>query len=110
MELTPAEFLDHHNPMFEDGEKRLSTYTTAVTDFNNSCFQILLINNSQTPIGNHRLLGVLHTAEIVTPNPDQMRVVNSTMIGCDEEPNSGGSENDVSDFISTDVIRRAAYR
>lgn len=110
MDLTPAEFLDRHNPMFADGEKRLATYTTAVTEFDNSCFQILLINNSQTPIGNDRLLGVLHTAEIINPNPDQLRVVNSTLISAASHTSGEAvSPAEQESFISTDVIRRAAY-
>lgn len=110
MGLTPAEFLDHHNPMFADGEKRLETYTTAVTEFDNSCFQILIINNSQTPIGSGRLLGVLHTAEIINPNPDQLRIVNSTMISAASPPSDEAVlPAEQQSFISTDVIRRAAY-
>jgi hypothetical protein len=108
--LTPAEFLDCHNPMFPDGQDRLAHYTTELTEFDHSSFQILIVNNSMTPSGNDRLLGVLHTAEIIDPVPEQPRIVNTTMIGCGKEVNSGVSSNDVADFISTDVIRRAAYR
>lgn len=110
MGLTPAEFLDRHNPMFADGEQRLANYTTAVAEFDNSSFQILIINNSQTPSGSDRLQGVLHTAEIINPNPNEMRVVNSTMISAaaqtsDEEVSPAYQQ----EFIRTDVIRRAAY-
>jgi hypothetical protein len=110
MGLSPAEFLDQHNPMFADGQERLLKYTTAVTGFDSSCFQILIINNSLTPVGNNRLLGVLHTAEIINPNSDQVRVVNSTMISVepqfsDESVSAAGQR----DFITTEVIRRAGY-
>ena len=107
--ITPAEFLDYHNPMFIDGQARLTDYTTELIEFDHTCFQILIINNSIASIGDRRLQGVLHTAEIIAPDPDQLRVVNSTMIVCGIGANSTVSENEVTDFISTDVIRRAAY-
>ena len=107
--ITPAEFLDCHNPMFRDGQTRLTDYTTELIEFDHTCFQILIINNSMAPRGNDRLLGVLHTAQIIAPDPDQLRVVNSTMIGFSEEAKSGISENEVDDFITTDVIRNADY-
>ncbi len=109
MGLTPSEFIDRHNPMFRDGRERLVDYTTELIEFDHTCFQILVINNSLAPVGDQRLQGVLHTAEIIAPDLDQLRVVNSTMIGCGEEPMSGVSENDVVSFLSDDVIRKAAY-
>jgi hypothetical protein len=109
MGLTPSGLLDRHNPMFRDGRERLVDYTTELIDFDHTCFQILIINNSLASVGDQRLQGVLHTAEIIAPDPDQLRVVNSTMIGCGEEPMSGVSENDVVSFLSDDVIRKAAY-
>ncbi len=109
MELTPAEFLDRHNPMFPDGQDRLANYTTELADFDHSSFQILIINNSVTPVGGNSLQGILHTAEIIVPDPDQMRVVNSTMVGCEGHSEPDVSENDVAAFMTTDVIRRPAY-
>ncbi len=109
MGLTPAEFLDQHNPMFPDGQNRLQRYTTDLTDFDQTAFQILIINNSVAPYDGNRLQGVLHTAEIINPNANELRVVNSTMIGCEEERQTGSSAVNVDEFIATDVIRRSTY-
>ena len=108
--LTPAEFLDRHNPMFPDGLDRMASYTTTLTEFDDSSFQILLINNSVSPFGESRLQGVLHTAEIINPDASRMRVINSTMIGCGNAPKAISSSSDLADFISTDQIRRATYQ
>ncbi len=111
MGLTPAEFLEHHNPMFADGQQRLSKFTMQVPNFDNSCFVILVINNSVTRIGNNRLLGVLHTAEILQPSPDQLRVVNSTMISCVPMHSKNEIPNvDQQGFLTSDVIRNPNYR
>ena len=107
MELTPAEFLEQYNPMFPDGFNRLSDYSVELTDFDHTAFQILIINNSITPIGDDRLVGVLHTATIVNPDPDQSRVVNSTMIACNAESPLG--TDDEQHFIDTQIIRREKY-
>ena len=107
--MTPAEFLDQFNPMFADGQNRLSGYTTPIDDFDNTSFQILLINNSMKQLGDG-IVGVLHTARIINPNRDFTRVVNSTMIASVRQ----GSGEDVSvdeqnDFVTTTVVRKAAY-
>ena len=105
--ITPAEFLDRHNPMFPDGRNRLTKYTTELTEFNKSAYQILVINNSITQLGDNHLQGVLHTAEITDPNPDRSRVVNSTMIACGKR--SSLNTSDERNFIVTSTIRREAY-
>ncbi|HQZ65507.1 MAG TPA: hypothetical protein PLY87_10550 [Planctomycetaceae bacterium] len=107
--MTSAEFLDQFNPMFPDGQNRLSGYTTPIDDFDNTSFQILLINNSMKQLG-EGLVGVLHTARIINPNRDFTRVVNSTMIASVPQ----GSGEDVSvdeqnDFVTTTIIRRPVY-
>ncbi len=107
--MTPADFLDQFNPMFPDGQNRLAGYTTPIYDFDNTSFQILLINNSMKQLGDG-LVGVLHTARIINPNPDFRRVVNSTMIASVLQ----GSGEDVSvdeqnDFVKTTVVRKAVY-
>lgn len=107
MGLTPAEFLDHRNPMFTDGQQRLSNYTTDVAEFDHAGFQILIINDSMTSLSDRRLLGVLHTAKIINPVPGQLRVVNSMMIDCNAgEPVSDVSTHDQQEFIYTDVNRK----
>lgn len=108
--LMPAEFLDCHNPMFPDGQDRLVDYTTELTEFDHSSFQILIINNSRTPSGDDRLLGVLHTAEIIDPDPDQSRIVNSTMIGSPPENTEETVTQDaVCQFMNSSAIQRDVY-
>ena len=107
--MTPAEFLDQFNPMFADGQNRLSGYTTLIDDFDNTSFQILLINNSMKQLG-EGLVGVLHTASIINPNRDFTRVVNSTMIA--SVPNGSGEDaavDEQNDFVTTTVVRKAVY-
>ena len=79
--LSPVEFIDRHNPMFDDdATTQLSRFVTPLEPFDNHSFQILIINNSQSSPGSDRLLGVLHTAEVLNPTPKALRIVNSTMI------------------------------
>ncbi|HVJ83862.1 MAG TPA: hypothetical protein VNC50_22540, partial [Planctomycetia bacterium] len=82
MGITPAEFLERHNPMFAAGADLLLPHVTRVTCFAHASAQIVLVNNSAAPYdpaaGNWQ--GVLHTATILKPSPELRRAVNSTMI------------------------------
>jgi len=112
MGLTPAEFLEGHNPMFRSGEQLLHSYTTTLEGFSNRCYQIVLINNSVAPYSPDRPAwqGVLHTASIRNPSDALRRVVNSMMIGSlpigipEEVPESQQEE-----FVTTRVVRRRGY-
>ena len=107
--MTPAEFLDQFNPMFSDGQDRLAAYITPIDDFDNTSYQIMLINNSMNQLGDG-LVGVLHTAKIISPNPDLRRVVNSTMIA--SVPQGHGESISVDEqngFVTSAVVRRAVY-
>jgi hypothetical protein len=107
--MTPAEFLDQFNPMFPDGQNRIAAYTTPIDNFDNTSFQIMLINNSINRLG-EGLVGVLHTARIINPNPDLSRIVNSTMIA--SVPQGHGesiSVEEQNDFVTSAVVRRAVY-
>ncbi|MCA9008443.1 MAG: hypothetical protein KDB01_01795 [Planctomycetaceae bacterium] len=107
--MAPAEFLDQFNPMFPDGQDRLAAYNTPIDDFDNTSFQIMLINNSMNRLG-EGLVGVLHTARIINPKPDLSRVVNSTMIA--SVPQGHGesiSVDEQNDFVTSAVVRRAVY-
>ncbi len=107
--MTPAEFLDQFNPMFSAGRDRLAAYTTTITDFDNTSFQIVIINNSMNPLGGG-LVGVLHTATIINPNPDLRRVINSTMIASVPQGNGESiSVNEQNDFVTSAVVRRPVY-
>lgn len=107
--MTPAQFLDQFNPMFPGGQERLAGYATPIDDFDNTSFQIMIINNSLNPPGDG-LVGVLHTATILNPNPDLSRIINSTMIA--SVPQGQGesiSVNEQKDFLTTAVVRRPVY-
>lgn len=82
MGLSPAEFLDRHNPMFPGGTNLLADYTTHLVEFDPSLFQILLINNSSADFDEEhpRWQGVLHKATIPHPRDDSVRVVNSIQL------------------------------
>lgn len=112
LNLTPDEFLSRHNPMFAQGAKLLEDYVTKLTAFSNEHFQIILINNSLTPLNGPDAgwQGVLHTATILTPDQSKRRVINSTMLGVFP---SGTSESisaaDQDQFTTTTLIRRKGY-
>lgn len=80
--LTPAEFLERHNPMFPQGGELLADYTTTLHAFDPGQFQILLINNSMAEFqsGAPRWQGVLHQATIPDPEDTATRVVNSIQL------------------------------
>ncbi|GEP43670.1 hypothetical protein [Brevifollis gellanilyticus] len=79
--LTPAEFLQEHNPMFPAGAKLLEPYTTHLEDWHEDRSRLVLINNSSTAPGDARFSpGVMHGATIRNPDPQASRIINSTMI------------------------------
>jgi hypothetical protein len=84
--MTPREFLARHNPMYREGRQTLEAYTTEVLGLNPDHYQVLFINNSSLPSDQrHRgMLGVLHKAVIVNPDPARSRHVNSIMLGVAE--------------------------
>lgn len=107
--MAPAEFLDRFNPMFSAGRDRLATYATPIHDFGHRSFQIVIINNSMKPFG-AGLVGVLHTATIMNPNPDLRRVINSTMIAAVPQGEGGGCDaEEQNDFLTTAVVRRPVH-
>lgn len=79
--LTPAEFLQQHNPMFVAGQELLEPYTTRLADWHKQRPRIVLINNSHAAISSLRhSAGVMHGASILRPDPNASRIINSTMI------------------------------
>lgn len=107
--LTPREFMEQHNPMFGPGEQLLASYLRPLTEFDSTRYQIVLINNSclpWTPQPEHSL-GVLHQATILTPDPSQSRIINSTMlvIAPPEAPEPI-SPDQLTDFVESDAVAR----
>src|SRR5262245_5803754 len=110
--ITPARFLEKHNPMFVAGEELLRPYTTHVACFSNAHYQVLVINNIVAEWHDDRRAwqGVLHTARIMNPSEAHQRVVNSTMVASVEigDP-SPVTENDVEEFATTQLVRQHGY-
>jgi hypothetical protein len=113
MALTPAEFLEKHNPMYAANARLLEDYTTRVTCFSSDCNQLLVINNSSAAYSKEtpRWQGVLHTATILNPDASHRRVVNSMMVASaptDDIPDPiSAVEQD--EFARTSLVRRAGY-
>jgi hypothetical protein len=79
--ITPVDFLNQHNPMFDSGARLLQPDTITLKDWFEDAPRVLLINNSQTAPGHPRHSpGVLHGASIIRPDPEASRVINSTQI------------------------------
>ena len=112
MEITPAEFLERHNPMFGPGAELLRPYATRVEGFSNETAQVLLINNSAAALSNDQTTwqGVLHTATVHNPCDEKRRVVNSMMIASmplgTAEPVPVVEQDE---FITTTIVRRRGY-
>jgi hypothetical protein len=93
--IEPRTLLSDFNPMYADHAQRLSPYVTRLEGFDATVSQILVINNSSLPYreDGKNTLGVMHQATILTPLPDQNRIVNSTMLSSAvnraEEPAGG---------------------
>jgi len=112
MGLTPAEFLEQHNPMLTAGQRLLEKYTTRVVCFGNRSHQILFINNSSAPYADGALTwqGVLHTALIPNPDEAQRRVVNSVMVASVAQGTlEAVSAAEQAAFVSSNAVRRSGY-
>jgi hypothetical protein len=103
--ITPRALLEAHNPMYAHNEQRLLPYVTALTAFDPSRANVLIINNSLLPYapGGTNPLGVMHQATILAPRPDRSRVVNSSMLVRPGAPDAA-SEEEVRRFLETDVV------
>ena len=109
--LTPEEFLERHNPMFQAGLEMLRPYTTEIPCFSPTQYQIVCINNSFAPLGDEPAWqGTLHPATILNPDDTKRRVVNSTMIA--SAPLGSGDEispEELAEFVQTSAVRRRGY-
>ncbi|MGH7134366.1 MAG: hypothetical protein ACREHD_01420 [Pirellulales bacterium] len=108
--ITPQQFLVDYNPMYQKGEEALAQYVTELPQPGEGYSRILLINNSSLPFAEARTntLGVMHKAIVVTPDENEHRIVNSTML-------AAGESDDISherqrDFIETDRISKKVYQ
>ena len=106
MGITPKQFLSDLNPMFPEGERRLSLYVTELRDFDPNRPCILLINNSSLPFvpGQGHPLGVMHKAEIPEPRPTERRAVNSIVLGVTQAGRDVVGPEGQNEFVRTETI------
>src|SRR6185369_15630564 len=105
--IEPKRFLTEFNPMFSEGASRLAPYITPLRAFDPSVSQVLLINNTSLPFREDRTnqQGVMHQATIPNPLPDEIRIVNSTMIGSAAQPaQEVSAQAAVRTFLTTTTI------
>lgn len=110
--LTPKALLIKHNPMFQSGFEVLEPYATRVPCFSKTSYQIICINNSSAAYASSEPAwqGTLHTATILTPNEDERRVINSTMIASVPKGTPDAvNVNELNEFASTSAVRRRGY-
>lgn len=104
LELSPAEFLRLHNPMFSSGAELLKDYVTTLSAWQEDRPRIVVINNSSAEPGTPGMTyGVLHGASIPAPNPQATRVINSTMMAPARFASSDPAMK-TCEFISTNKI------
>ena len=89
--------------MFGDDDT-IKLYVTELPQPEEGRSYILFINNSA-------LLGVMHKAEIINPDPNERRIVNSIMLAAPHlgEP-AGYTKEQQQEFIATDAISQKAYK
>lgn len=85
--ITPKQFLNDFNPMFDNNEQRLTPFVTQIQEFDYRHSGILLVNNSSLPYDPNKKhsQGVMHKATIHQTDMNLNRIVNSTMIGVGTE-------------------------
>ena len=102
--LSPAEFMQQHNPMFTNGDELLRGYVSTITNWHEDCPRIVIINNSlSNPGAPGATYGVLHGASIPVPDPQASRIINSTMIAPSCFVHSDPAMH-VQEFVSVDKI------
>jgi hypothetical protein len=107
--ITPTQFLQDFNPMYNKGEDFLGRYVTELPQPLDGLSRILLVNNSSLPFTDSRTnpLGVMHKAIIVTANDAERRIVNSTMLEVGDGDEIGQEQQQ--DFVTTDKISQKVY-
>lgn len=109
LRITPQQFLLDFNPMYKKGEEALGRYVTELPQPCEGCSRILVINNSCLPFTEARTntLGVMHKAIIDSPDENESRIVNSTMVAIGDD--DIGHERQ-QEFVATKRISQKIYR
>lgn len=107
--ITPQQFLQDFNPMYQKGEDLLGRYVTELPQPHDGHSRILLVNNSSLPFTEARTnpLGVMHKAIIVSPDEAERRIVNSTMLAVGDRDEIGPEQQ--REFVTTDKISQKDY-
>jgi hypothetical protein len=108
MGITPDEFLEDFNPMYEKGLEKLASFTTEIREFDSSFFQILIVNNSSNPFSatKPRWQGVLHSATV--SKDAAPRIINSTCVAPSDSIDSVMVGPDqLADFLDKDAVAGA---
>jgi hypothetical protein len=103
--LTPDKFLEEFNPMYEKGLELLAPFTTQISEFDPSFFQILIVNNSSSALSakQQKWQGVLHSA--IVSKDDAPRIINSTCIApCGYIEAKPVSDEQISEFLESTTI------
>ena len=81
MGIEPNQFLEDHNPMYQEGKELLAPVTTHLIEFDPHYYQLVVVNNSSAPFNaaNNNWQGVLHCAT-VKKLEGASRVINSTVV------------------------------
>lgn len=104
-QISPAEFLERHNPMYQSNDALLEPYTTTLKAFQPRHYQLLVINNSCGPLDGEHQQGVLHQATIDDPSEEHLRVVNSiTVSSLPESAADPVSAGEAEQFLETDHL------
>lgn len=104
--LTPRQFLDQKNPMFnETGQSNLKAYTQIINEWDDSESRVVIINNGSLPSGQPWPgFGVLHGADILhVPDAKTPRIINSILFAPKSETFTE-SELALNTFLHTDSI------
>ena len=108
-EMSPKQFLADYNPMYAEGERMLTDYTTQLEGLDPTKYQVLVINNSNLLYRDDKTawLGVLHQAVIETPSEDGSRIVNSTMLeSADTDSAEVITTEEQQQFLTTHTISK----
>ncbi len=94
--------------MFSAGEEHLTQYATELPPLTVGHSCLLLINNSSLPLDKtgSNPVGVMHKAVVESPDRNQHRIINSTMLAAGIEELSQDIQQE---FVTTDHVSRRAY-
>ncbi len=102
--ISPKDFLRDFNPMFTLGAEKLNGFVTELREFNHQNYNVVLINNSSASFS-AGMQGVMHKAEVPSPDLARQRIVNSTMIFVADanqpEPISRVAQEE---FVASDLV------